>query len=121
MKIGVIIPTYKARQHIKDVILSIGPEVSRIYIVDDFCPENTGDFVKENCKDSRIILIRHIENQGVGGAVMSGYKAALKDCIDILVKVDSDGQMNPKKILDLIQPILNGKADYTKGNRFIFT
>lgn len=117
-KIAAIIPTYKARNHVLGVINKIGPEVCAIYVIDDCCPDGSGDFVANNCKDSRVHIIKHTKNQGVGGAVISGYKAAIADGMDILVKIDSDGQMDPDLILDFVTPILNGEADYTKGNRF---
>lgn len=117
-KIAVIIPTYKARNHILGVIDGIGTEVDRIYVVDDCCPDNSGDFVLANCKDKRVSIIRHAENQGVGGAVLSGYKAAIEEGMTILVKMDSDGQMDPALIMDFVDPIIDGEADYTKGNRF---
>lgn len=118
LKIAVIIPTYKAINHILGVINSIGQEVTRIYVVDDCCPDRSGDFVSSNCNDARVVVIKLEENQGVGGAVMTGYKAAANDGMDILVKIDSDGQMDPELILDFAMPILLGEADYTKGNRF---
>lgn len=117
-QIAVVIPTYKARTHILGVINEIGAEVARIYVVDDCCPDGSGDFVVANCKDDRVSVIRHTENQGVGGAVMTGYKAAIEDGMSILVKIDSDGQMDPALIMDFVAPIANGEADYTKGNRF---
>lgn len=117
-QIAVIIPTYKARNHILGVIKEVGPEVTRIYVVDDRCPDGSGDFVAANCKDNRVTVIKHTENQGVGGAVMTGYKAAIEDGIGVLVKIDSDGQMDPTLIMDFVVPIINGEADYTKGNRF---
>lgn len=117
-EIAVVIPTYKARSHILGVIDGIGPEVARIYVVDDYCPDGSGDFVVANCKDNRVSVIRHTENQGVGGAVMTGYKAAIEDGMSILVKIDSDGQMDPALIRDFVAPIANGEADYSKGNRF---
>ncbi len=115
---AVIIPTYRARSHILGVINDIGPEVARIYVVDDCCPERTGDYVAANCTDPRVRLIKHSVNQGVGGAVMTGYKSALEDSMDILIKIDSDGQMDPALIYDFVAPIIEGEADYTKGNRF---
>lgn len=118
LKIAVVIPSYKVRNHILDVVRLIGPEVSRIYVVDDFCPDSSGSFVESNCKDERIVVIRHTENQGVGGAVMTGYSAAIEDGMDIIVKIDGDGQMDPDLILDFVAPIEAGEADYTKGNRF---
>lgn len=117
-KIAVVIPTYKACSHILRVIDGIGPEVVRIYVVDDCCPEKSGDFVAINCNDQRVCIIRHTDNQGVGGAVVTGYKAAIKDGMSVLVKIDSDGQMDPTLIMDFVAPIINGDADYTKGNRF---
>lgn len=117
-KIAVIIPTYKARNHILQVIENVGPEVEKIYVVDDFCPDGSGDLVAERCSDSRVVLIKHEVNQGVGGAVMSGYMAAIRDGMEILVKIDSDGQMDPALIPNFVAPIINAEADYTKGNRF---
>jgi glycosyltransferase involved in cell wall biosynthesis len=117
-KIAVVIPTYKARNHVLKVIDAIGPEVDRIYVVDDCCPDQSGEFVRSNCNDPRVSIIKHMENQGVGGAVMTGYKAAIEDGMSILVKIDSDGQMDPALIIDFVNPIINGEADYTKGNRF---
>ena len=117
-EIAVVIPTYKARNHVLGVINEIGPDVARIYVVDDCCPDGSGDFVAANCKDDRLSVIKHTENQGVGGATMTGYKAAIEDGMAVLVKIDSDGQMDPALIMNFVAPIVNGEADYTKGNRF---
>src|SRR5690606_32001950 len=68
--------------------------------------------------DPRVRVIRHASNLGVGGAVITGYQAAIADGMDILVKLDGDGQMDASLIPDFIEPIINGEADYTKGNRF---
>ncbi len=117
-QIAVIIPTYKAKDHILGVISTIGPEVSCIYVIDDCCPNNSGDYVLEHNNDERVKVIKLEKNLGVGGAVMTGYQAAIDDGMDILVKIDSDGQMDPSLILDFCGPIIDGEADYTKGNRF---
>jgi glycosyltransferase involved in cell wall biosynthesis len=116
--IAVVIPCYRVRSHIRDVIKGIGREVSRIYVIDDACPEKTGEFVKTQIKDKRIQVVIHKENQGVGGAVITGYKAAITDGIDVVVKIDGDGQMNPQLISTIARPVLEGNADYSKGNRF---
>lgn len=118
MKVAVVIPSYKVKNHILDVITSIGKEVDKIYVIDDCCPENTGKFVLENVKDNRVNVLFNPENLGVGGAVMHGYQQALSDNIDIIVKIDGDGQMDPSLIKNFITPIIAGEADYTKGNRF---
>ena len=117
-RIGVVIPSYRVKSHIKDVISGIGKEVSRIYVVDDACPEKSGEFVKAEVKDKRVSIIFHQENQGVGGAVITGYKAAMADGMDVVVKLDGDGQMNPGLIPAIARPVLEGSADYSKGNRF---
>jgi glycosyltransferase involved in cell wall biosynthesis len=116
--IAVVIPSYKVRAHVLAVIDAIGPEVARIYVVDDKCPEGSGDYVEAHSTDPRVRVIRHAENQGVGGAVMTGYAAAIADDMDVIVKIDGDGQMDPRLISGFVAPILAGEADYTKGNRF---
>ncbi|PLC55482.1 hypothetical protein CR155_00005 [Pollutimonas nitritireducens] len=78
-KIAVVIPCYKVYSHIFDVIDRIGPEVSRIYVIDDCCPDRSGDLVEQSCMEERVIILRHTENRGVGGAVMTGYQAAIDD------------------------------------------
>lgn len=117
MKIAVVIPCYRVKTHISDVISRMGSEIGRIYVVDDACPENSGKAV-EALQNSRIKVLYHQSNQGVGAAVMTGYKEALKDGADIIVKLDGDGQMDPNLISTLIKPITQGRADYTKGNRY---
>lgn len=117
-KIAVVIPCYKVIAHILNVIAAIGPEVERIYVVDDCCPEGSGAYVEQHCTDGRVVVLRNPENQGVGGAVMNGYKAAVDDGMDIIVKIDGDDQMDPGLLLNFVNPILDGEADYTKGNRF---
>lgn len=113
-----VIPSYRVTDHILDVINGIGPEVSKIFVVDDACPDKSGDFVEKNSKDKRVTVLRHSENKGVGGAVITGYKAALASDAEIVVKVDGDGQMDPGLIPRIIAPVVRGEADYAKGNRF---
>lgn len=117
-KVAVVVPAYKVTRHVLEVISKVGPEVSRIYVVDDCCPDASGALVERDCKDARVRVIRHAVNKGVGGAVMTGYRAALADRMDVIVKVDGDGQMDPRLVSTFIAPILLGEADYTKGNRF---
>ncbi len=116
--ISVVIPCYKVKSRILQVISNIGPEVQKIYAVDDFCPENSGKCIEENCKDPRVKVIYHTSNKGVGGAVITGYKEAISGGAEIIIKLDGDGQMNPALIPNLIKSILSGDADYCKGNRF---
>jgi dolichol-phosphate mannosyltransferase len=116
--VAVVIPCYKVTAHIIQTIGEIGPEVSHIFIVDDACPNGSGKLVESEVKDKRVKVLYHAENQGVGGAMITGYRAALESDAEIVVKLDGDGQMDPALIKDLIAPIVTGRADYTKGDRF---
>ncbi len=118
MKIAVVIPAYKVKEFIKNLVLSLPPSIDLIIIVDDKCPESSGQEA-ERINDSRISVAKHERNMGVGGAVISGYKKALEAGCDIVVKIDGDGQMDPRYIPALIAPLINDDADFTKGNRFI--
>lgn len=117
-RLSVVIPSYRVTGHILGVIAQIGPEIERIYVVDDACPDKSGNWVEKNCQDSRVCVIYNLENMGVGGAVKTGYRAALADDMDIVIKIDGDGQMDPGLISTFVRPIIEGNADYTKGNRF---
>lgn len=117
-RVAVVIPSYKTSAHIVDVIKNIPVFVWRIYVVDDACPDFSGKVVEESLIDKRVRVIYHKLNQGVGGAVMTGYKSAIEDGADVIVKVDGDGQMDPSLIPYFVEPIISGDADYTKGNRF---
>lgn len=116
--IAAILPCYNSKSHVLDVIQNIGPAVERIYVIDDDCPQNTGHFVETNSQDSRVKVIYLEKNTGVGGAVKRGFCHAINDGCSIAIKIDSDGQMDPSYIPQLIAPLQEGNADYTKGNRF---
>lgn len=118
MSVSVVIPAYRVRRHILGVIDRIPAFIRTIYVVDDACPESSGDFVNASCDDRRVVVLRNLVNLGVGGAVMTGYSRALVDGADIVVKIDGDGQMDPSLIHSFVTPIMAGRADYTKGNRF---
>lgn len=117
-KIAVVIPCYKVSKHILSVIETIPKFVASIYVIDDCCPEKSGNLVEQRNRDSRVRVIRNEKNLGVGGAVMNGLTAAIDDGADVIVKIDGDGQMDPEIMGAFVEPILNGRADYTKGNRF---
>lgn len=117
--IGVVIPSYRVTQHIEAVIARMPDTVDRIYVVDDACPDGTGSLIERAFPDDdRIRVIRRPENGGVGAATVTGIRAALADGIAIIVKVDGDGQMDPRLIPHFTAPIAEGLCDFTKGNRF---
>lgn len=117
-RVAVVVPCFKVGDALPGVVRAMPPCVERIYVVDDACPMGSGRRLRSDCDDPRVVVIEHRENRGVGGAVVSGYKQALADDFDVIVKVDGDGQMDPALIPRFIEPILSGEADYTKGNRF---
>ena len=116
--IAVVIPCYRVKRQILGVLSRIGPECGVIYVVDDGCPEGTADHVEKECRDPRVHVLRHDRNCGVGAATLSGYRAALQTDAEVVVKLDGDGQMDPAWISRMVRPILDGEADYVKGNRF---
>lgn len=118
-EIAVVIPAYRTEREIQRVLKGIPAFVRRIIVVDDASPDSGADLVAAAAKrDKRISLIRHEKNQGVGGAMVTGFKEALELGADIVVKVDGDGQMDPHYIPALLAPLIEGEADYAKGNRF---
>jgi len=116
--IVVVIPCYREKQQILAVLDKFDASIDHVLVIDDACPDKTGDFVRENNKDPRVQVLTHEKNQGVGGATLTGYAKAIELGADIIVKVDGDGQMDPAMIRTLVRPIQHGEADYTKGNRF---
>jgi glycosyltransferase involved in cell wall biosynthesis len=119
VKIAVVIPCYKIKRHIGGVLSEIPADVHNIYCVDDACPQSSGAFIlSEFAADPRVTVIARSSNGGVGAAVISGYERAMEDGMDIVIKLDGDGQMDPALIPVLIRPLLAGTADYVKGNRY---
>ncbi|MHB0923618.1 MAG: glycosyltransferase family 2 protein [Bellilinea sp.] len=117
--IAVVIPAYRVEREIAQVIQTVPASIKHIIVMDDASPDQTGEVVTRlQAEEHRLVYIRHDSNQGVGGAMVTGYSKALELGADIIVKMDGDGQMNPNAIHSLIDPLLSGKADYTKGNRF---
>ncbi len=117
-KIAVVVPAYCAEKTIQGVVECIPKWVDYLIVVDDCSPDRTREIVK-SLADQKIHLICHDHNQGVGGAMLSGYQKAWELGADIIIKMDSDGQMDPLYMDALIQPIMKGQADFTKGNRFL--
>jgi len=117
-RLAVVIPSFRAAATIGAVLRAIGPEVEHIYVVDDGCPDASGERALEHAGGRRITVLHNRRNLGVGGAMKRGYAQALADGAGIVVKLDADGQMDPRHIRRLIAPILAGSADYSKGNRF---
>lgn len=116
--VWLVIPCYKVRDHILQVIARAPSWIEGIVCVDDACPQGSADFLEAQALGPRVVVVRLAENQGVGGAVIAGYAEAERRGGRILVKVDGDDQMDLTYLPQLVAPILLGEADYTKGNRF---
>lgn len=117
LKLAVVIPCYKVRDSVGEVIQGVRSQVQAIYVVDDACPQDSGDHVEAR-GDPIVQVLRNERNLGVGGAMLRGYRQALQDGADIVIKMDGDGQMDPDLLPRLLRPIVAGQADYAKGNRF---
>lgn len=120
LQVAVVIPAFRVAQHIEQVVRAIPGFVSDVIVVDDASPDDTARIV-EGIPDPRVRLLRHEQNGGVGAAMITGYRHALELGADVVVKMDGDGQMDPRYLIPLIEPILAGEADYTKGSRFFYT
>src|SRR3990172_4824276 len=117
-RIAVVVPAYNVENQITEVLRTIRDYVDHIIVVDDASQDHT----YERCKDSddkRIIVLRHSENLGVGGAMATGFRMAMKLDADVVVKMDGDGQMDPLHLKRLIEPLVSEGYGYTKGNRFL--
>jgi glycosyltransferase involved in cell wall biosynthesis len=118
-RIAAVVPAYRVEKQIAAVLAAVPAYVRNIIVVDDASPDATAGLVTAAArKDRRITLIRHSSNQGVGGAMISGFKQALELGARIIVKVDGDGQMDVDRLEALLEPLILGRADYAKGNRF---
>ncbi len=117
IKIAVVIPCYKVAQTIETVLSSIPECIDQIYCVNDACPDGSLEVIRKN-KDPRVKSVSHKTNQGVGSATVTGYRLAIEEGMDIVVKIDGDAQMDPSLIPLFVRPIIEGECDYTKGNRF---
>lgn len=121
ISVAVVVPCYNEGKNIASVIQKIPDYVDRIYIIDDRSTDNTLAVVQEIISSTTrpIQLIPHTVNQGVGGAIVTGYKQALADEIDAVAVMAGDDQMDPENLPTLLDPVADGQAEYVKGNRYL--
>lgn len=135
--VGVVIPAYNEEEYVGDVVAGIPEFVDRAYIVDDASTDQTWREIivaaaATNVQDrepaiadggtktdGRVVPIRHDTNSGRGASVKTGYRRALEDDMDAIAVMDGDDQMDPTRLDRLLDPIVDGRADYTKGNRLL--
>ena len=113
-----IIPCYKSKGKAEKVVLETLKYVDKVVCIDDDCPFNTGEHIRKKIKDENLLIIKNEINMGVGGAFKVGLAAALDMGADYVIKIDSDGQMNPALIPLFMTPLKKNIASFVKGNRF---
>jgi len=118
LRIGVVIPAYKVSKHILQVLDDLSGLVHHICVVDDACPEHSGKMVEQHFRGKRVSVLYHKKNMGVGAAMKTGFEHLLEQEVDVIVKMDGDGQMKAHLIDSLVAPLADNQADYAKGNRF---
>ncbi len=120
-KIAVVVPVFNEESKIINVLETMPTCVDKVYVIDDCSTDKTPSLVSHYAlsKDSRVELIIHPSNQGVGGAIATGYKKVIECGEDIAVVMAGDGQMDPVDFNDIVRPIIEDRADYSKGNRFL--
>lgn len=134
--VGVVVPAHNEAGHVGRVIETMPAYVDRIYAVDDASSDGTWDEILETARrvnartsttrtvtnanpehTSRVVTVQHERNHGAGGAVKTGYRCALQDGMDVTAVMDGDGQMDPAQLDRILEPVVNGEATYSKGNR----
>jgi dolichol-phosphate mannosyltransferase len=117
--VAAVLPAYNVSRELGSVLRSLPPLFTTIVFVNDASADQTGAIAERYAElDRRIIVVHHEKNQGVGGAMITGFRVAVDAGADVVVKIDADGQMPLWLVPELIEPLIRGEADYTKGNRF---
>jgi len=117
-RISVVIPAYNVARQVREVIKGVPAFVDAVIVVDDGSTDTTLDEIRA-CADPRVAVITHPVNRGLGAAMVSGFQEVLRHPDGIAVKMDGDGQMDPAALTRLLAPIVDGRCEYAKGNRFL--
>ena len=118
LTVAVAIPAYRAEATIERVVSTLPDLVDRVIVVDDASPDGTGAALAA-IRDPRLVIVTHDKNRGVGGAMKTAYRKSLELGGDVVVKIDSDGQMDPAFLPALLDALVDNHCDYSKGNRFL--
>ena len=117
LRVAVVVPAYNEADNLPQTLATIPAYVDHVLVVDDGSADRASTVAAEHSRPG-VEVLRHLRNQGVGAAVATGYRRALVLDSDVAVVMAGDGQMDPADLPTLLQPILEGQADYVKGNRF---
>jgi glycosyltransferase involved in cell wall biosynthesis len=116
--VAVIVPAHDEEALVGTTISGIPDFVDRIYVVDDASHDGTAAAARA-VGDARVIVIAHERNSGVGAAIVSGYRRALADGVDVVCVMAADNQMDPSDLLRIAAPVVRGEVDYAKANRLV--
>src|SRR5688500_18428966 len=118
--VATLIPAYNEERQIAGVLRTIPPYVDYVVVVDDGSTDRTVEVVRGVAReDPRVHLVELGTNQGVGAAMAAAYRWARERAVDVAVSIDADGQMDVDEMIHLVTPIVDGRADLTKGNRLV--
>jgi len=119
--VAVVVPAYDEEKLIKKTLDSIPDFVDRIIVVNDASVDNTAEVVKRIAEgNGKVLLIEHEANEGVGAAIVSGYRKARDLEMDVTAVMAGDAQMDPNDLYRIVEPVAKGSADYSKGNRLFY-
>jgi glycosyltransferase involved in cell wall biosynthesis len=126
--VAAVVPAYNEEGYVGDVVEGLPEFVDRAYLVDDGSTDDTWAEIRQHAArsneahdgryDQLVVPIQHAENRGVGAAIKTGYLRACEERIDVTVVLGGDDQMDPGELTRYVDPIVDGVADYVKGNRF---
>jgi glycosyltransferase involved in cell wall biosynthesis len=117
-RVAVVVPAYDEERLVGETLRGIPDFVDRIYVVDDASRDATAERAA-GVGDPRVEVIRHERNGGVGAAILSGYRRALEEAIDVTCVMAADNQMDPVELPDLVGPVARGEVEYAKANRLV--
>lgn len=119
-KVALVIPAYNEERLLPQTLAAVPALLDRVFVVDDASPDRQAEVVEAYAKqDPRVKLLRHERNQGPGGAIITGYRASLQEGFDLTVVIGGDHQMDLGQLREFLDPLIDGRADYAKGNRFL--
>src|SRR5207247_1408207 len=116
--VAVVVPAYDEERLVGDTIGGIPTFVDKVYVVDDASRDGTGDAAQRS-GDGRVVVVRHERNSGVGAAIVTGYRRAVADGIDVACVMAADNQMDPADLERIALPVARGEVDYAKANRLV--
>ncbi len=119
--VAVVVPAHNEQRWLAEVFDTMPRFVDHIVVVDDGSWDATAELVTARARVSvlpHISFLRHQQNRGVGAAIVSGYRLACEQGAEVIAVMAGDGQMHPDDLAAVVQPVVDGRADYVKGNRF---